>query len=58
MIALGGGEKGELHAISRQVRAAGTEPEIWGEFGAVMLPESNAFFYIQMMPQPEGKIRG
>jgi prolyl oligopeptidase len=57
VIALGGGEKGEIHVmdIATGTVLPDSESEIWGEFGPSWLPDSKAFFYIQMIPQPEGQ---
>jgi len=56
VIAMGGGEKGEMHVmdVSTGKELADREPEIWGEFAPAWLPDSKAFFYTQMVKPAEG----
>ena len=57
VIAMGGGEQGEIHVmdIASGKELPDVEPEIWGEFSPAWLPESNAFFYTQMTPKAPGE---
>lgn len=55
VIALGGGEQGQLHVmdIANGTEASDVIDHIWGEFAPSWLPDSKSFFYIQMTPSDD-----
>jgi prolyl oligopeptidase len=56
VIAMGGGEVGQVHVmdVATGKELADVEEPVWGEFAPGWLPDSKAFFYIQMVKPGEG----
>jgi prolyl oligopeptidase len=56
VIAMGGGEVGQIHVMETATgkELADIEEPVWGEFAPSWLPDSKAFFFIQMVKPGEG----
>jgi len=56
VIAMGGGEVGEIHVMETATgkELADIEAPVWGEFAPSWLPDSKSFFYVEMVKPAEG----